>query len=182
MRITSKKCFNIRYIDSTPRMPKYFIDWLVGLWCLMPLSTIFQLYCGGQFYCGWNQTIRRKPPNCRKSLTNFYHIIFDWTKLNWIRGNKHHKPTNQSIKYFGILGVESIYLILKHFFEVILITFTRELIANIVLNNYIFFSPWFWVLWKSKSHWIKSKYFQRPLLQSYKLNENHDSMGKKTSS
>jgi hypothetical protein len=41
-----------------------------GLWCLMPLATIFQLYRGGQFIGGGNQSTWRKSPTCRKSLTN----------------------------------------------------------------------------------------------------------------
>ena len=42
------------------------ITWRVGLWCLMSLSTIFQLYLGGG-----NQSIWKKALTCRMSLTNF---------------------------------------------------------------------------------------------------------------
>jgi len=48
-----------------------------GLWCLTPLSIIFQLYRGGQFIGGGNQSTRRKPPGLSQvtDKVKLYHIM-----------------------------------------------------------------------------------------------------------
>ena len=47
---------------------------------LMPLSTLFQLYRGGQVFVGGrNRSTRRKPPTCRKSLTHFITCFIEYT-------------------------------------------------------------------------------------------------------